>query len=120
MKTMKQLFALLLLAALIGCASPEQGAYRTIGVITNTVDGSMNGWGDYVLAGLATANEQAAVRAAYERYQASLRLARIATSAATTTPDGATQLDTALAATQAASGQLISLVQTFLQPKGTP
>lgn len=112
------LFASLLLAICIGCATPEQAAYRTIGVITSGVDGAMNGWGDYVRSGSATPEEQARVRAAYERYQATMRLARIAITTQKSQPAGATTLDSALSTAQAASGQLIIVIQQFLQPKG--
>jgi Mrp family chromosome partitioning ATPase len=118
MKTMRQLFSLLLLAALLGCATPEQSAYRTIGTITVSVDGTMNGWGDFVRAGHAEPADEARVKAAYERYQSAMRLARIAVITSKTQPDGASTLQTALATTQAASGQLIGLIQTLLQPKG--
>jgi hypothetical protein len=118
MKNLHHYLSLLLLAALLGCATPEQTAYRTIGVITASVDGAMNGWGDYVRSGAATADEQARVRQAYERYQATMRLARIAVTTQKTQPAGASTLDTALNTAQAASGQLIAVIQQFLQPKG--
>ncbi len=120
MKTVRQLFSLLLLAALLGCATPEKGAYRTIGTITVSVDAAMNGWGDYVRTGQATAQDEARVKAVYEHYQAAMRLARVTVFTSKTQPEGATTLDNALATAQASSGQLISLIQSLLQPKGTP
>lgn len=118
MRNLHQFFSLLLLAALLGCATPEQGAYRVIGSIVVTVDGTMNGWGDYVRAGLSTPDEEAQVKAAYERYQATMRLARVTIATANAQPDGSSKIDTALATIQASSGQLIAIIQQLLQPKG--
>lgn len=117
MKHIRQFFSLILLAALLGCATPEQGAYRTIGTITVSVDTSMNVWGDAVRAGRTSPDDQARVRAAYEHYQSAMRLARVTVITTTSQPEGATKLETTLATAEAASGQLISLIQTLLQPK---
>lgn len=59
-----------------GCATPELAAYRTLGTTTVLVNAAMNGWGDYVRAGLATPDDQIRVRGAYEKYQASMRVAK--------------------------------------------
>ena len=118
MKNLHKFLSLLLLAALLGCATPEQSAYRVIATLTYSVDGAMNGWGDYVRAGKATAEEQMKVRAAYERYQSLMRLARVTVATVKTQPDGAATMDTAISTVQSASGQLIGLIQQFLQPKG--
>jgi Mrp family chromosome partitioning ATPase len=115
MKQLHKLFSLLVLAAMLGCATPEQGAYRVIGTITYSVDGAMNGWGDYVRAGLATADDQAKVKAAYERYQSAMRLARVTVATVKSQPEGTATMDAALAAAEAASGQLIGIIQSLLK-----
>ncbi|MHB9009595.1 MAG: hypothetical protein ACYDC1_22000, partial [Limisphaerales bacterium] len=85
----------LLVSALIfsGCASFEQTAYRSLGTTTTLVDGAMNGWGDWVRAGQATAGDEAQVRAAYEHYQLAMAAARSTVLA--TTADSATESDLA-------------------------
>jgi len=77
---MKQLVSLLALVVfLVGCntVSPEAAAYKSIGVIATTVDASMLGWGDYVKAGLAKPNEEAKVKEVYQKYQASMLVAKV-------------------------------------------
>ncbi|MHB1309327.1 MAG: hypothetical protein ACYC23_19795 [Limisphaerales bacterium] len=102
----------LLVSALIfsGCASFEQTAYRSLGTTTTLVDGAMNGWGDWVRAGQATAGDEAQVRAAYEHYQLAMAAARSTVLA--TTADSATEsdLERALAAVDAASAALVQLI----------
>lgn len=59
-----------------GCATPELVAYRALGTTAVLVNAAMNGWGDYVRAGLATPDDQIRVRGAYEKYQASMKVAK--------------------------------------------
>jgi hypothetical protein len=92
------------------CKTPEQGAYRTIGTLAHAVDATMLVYGDAYRAGLITPDEQVKVRAAYEHYQRTMRIARAATTTATTTPEGESSLNTALAAVEAASADLITLI----------
>ena len=93
-----------------GCASRETTAYRTLGVTANLVDGAMNGWGDWVRAGRATTSEQAAVRYAYERYQATMAVARKAVVAAKTAPAGTDTLATALKVVESNQASLVNLI----------
>lgn len=94
----------------VGCGSPEQSAYQATGVVTISVDAAMNGWGDYVRAGKASAGDEAKVKAAYERYQASIRTLRTAVLASVNAPDEQSILTTALNALDAAKIDLINLI----------
>lgn len=107
----------LAMVALAGCKTPEQGAYRTIGTISVSVDAAMNGWGDYVRAGKATDTEQASVRAGYEKYQTTMRATKLVVASYQAQPDGAKRLDTALAAIEASGAEIITLIQQFTQAK---
>lgn len=93
-----------------GCKTPEQGAYRTIGTLANAVDVSMKTYGDAYRAGLITPDEQVKVRAAYEHYQRTMRIARAVVKSAKAAPESAAGLNTALTAVEAASADLITLI----------
>lgn len=58
-----------------GCNTTQRTAYVAVGVTQSLAVGAMNGWGDWVRAGRATAGDQAAVRQAWERYQGAVRVA---------------------------------------------
>lgn len=60
---------------LVACASLETNAYRVVGSTAVSVDLAMQGWGDWVRQGKATPEDEARVRAVYEKYQASMRAA---------------------------------------------
>lgn len=68
---MKQILATFAVLALLlgGCQSPN--AFRTIKAVGLTADSASQAWADYVVAGHATAVEQARVREAHEKFRAS-------------------------------------------------
>lgn len=126
---MKNLPSLIALAVALlvapGCKSPEQAAYRATGSIIIAVDSAMQGWGDYVRAGLATPEEEAKVRLAYERYQASIRLARTMADAYTSDQVDKVTIDTTFSALDMAKNDLLTLIQSFRKsttpkPQATP
>ena len=98
--------ASLLIISLVSCAAtPAQVAYRTIGITVNTVDTGMKLWADYVVAGRATAEQEASVRRAHDRYRTAARDLGVVLEAANTAPTPE-QLSSAAAA-------LIELIQQF-------
>jgi hypothetical protein len=99
-----------------GCKSPEQGAYRTIGTVAQTVDVSMKTYGDAYRAGLVTADEQAKVKAAYEHYQQTMRIARAAVVTAKAAPAEQAAFYTAMQTVEAASADLITLINLTKKP----
>lgn len=101
-----------------GCKTPEQGAYRTIGTVSVSVDAAMNGWGDYVRAGKATPEQEAKVKAGYVKYQSAMRVAKITVASYRAQPDGASRLNAAVDALAASGSEIVTLVQLFT--KGTP
>jgi hypothetical protein len=107
------LFALVALLALPACKNLETAAYKTIGATAITVDGAMNGWGDYVRAGLAKPSEEAAVKAAYEKYQGAMQVLKVAVRNAKTNPEGESDLDRALRTASVTAGELVSLVRVL-------
>ncbi len=111
------LMALLIAAPMlftIGCGSPVATAYKATAITVTTVDGAMNGWGDYVRAGKATANDQARVRAVYDKYRAALMIERDVVRAAVGNPD-ATAVTLAEQSLAAASGDVVDLVMSILK-----
>src|SRR5512146_2370633 len=80
MKTIAQLTAFLLLIALTGCltacANLETNAYKVLASTATVVDNSMNAWGDWVRAGYATPDDEVRVQQAYEKYQATMAVAK--------------------------------------------
>lgn len=56
---------------LAGCASTNRAAYRATGLAHVTVDHAMQAWGEFVRLHKPTAEQERAVKAAFEKYQAS-------------------------------------------------
>lgn len=97
-----------------GCGTTnEQAAFRSVGVVEATVHNSMLGWGRYVQSGKATANEIVAVQKYYEKYQASMAAVEAAALSATNAPEGEKALETALKAAEAATGEIIALIEAL-------
>lgn len=96
-----------------GCANPERTAYQTTGVVVLSVDVAMNGWGDYVRAGKATPEDEAKVKAAYEKYQAIVRTQSAAVRSAINSPEGESVFNTALNAIDAARIDLVNLITSL-------
>lgn len=70
MKTQLNLALVALLTlGLLGCASFQTNAGKTLATITQTVDAAMKGWAVYVSLGKSNPQQQAQVKAAYEKYQ---------------------------------------------------
>ena len=93
-----------------GCANPERTAYVSTGVVAITVDNAMNGWGDYVRAGKATPEDELKVKAAYGKYQTSIRAVKAAVLSSRNSPDDQAAFLTALNALDAAKIELINLI----------
>jgi hypothetical protein len=109
------IFAAVALATIsTGCKSPEQTAYAITASTAVTVDGAMNGWGDFVRAGMASKGDEDVVRKAYEKYQRASSLAKIAVVTAKTSPEGEKEFETALRALDLAKGELIAIIRTFI------
>lgn len=68
--TLPFLLAVAVAAGAVGCnTTPKRAAFNTLNSVSVLVDGAMVAWADHVVAGRATAEQQARVKAAYERYQ---------------------------------------------------
>lgn len=125
-KRISNLFVTFLLGfaclALPACKNLETTAYRTIGATAISVDGAMSGWGDYVRAGLAKPSEEAAVKAAYEKYQAAMQVLKIAVRNVKESPsaNGEAQLDRVLRTVSATAGELVTVVRALTSGSGPP
>ena len=108
---------LMLLLTGATCANLEKTAYRTIGTTSVLVDGSMNTWGDYVRTGKASPGDEAAVKAAYQKYQRAMQSLRTTVRIAKTAPEGQAALETASQIVSATSAEVIALIETLTQGK---
>jgi len=111
------LFTSLIIATIsvgsFGCATSKRVTVATI----TTVHQSMLAWRDYVAAGHATAADEARVKAAYERYQAAVRVAKTQFALADAHPETPVNFDTVMAAVSASTDEVIALIQSFLKKK---
>jgi hypothetical protein len=98
-----------------GCKTPEVTAYRTLGTTAAAVDRAMLAWGDYVRAGLATADDEVKARRLYSSYQSAMAVAKQAVMSLKSTqsdPNSPAWIR-ALDAVDAASAELISFINSF-------
>lgn len=109
----------LLFVLMTGCASLEQNAYRTVGSVTITVEAARAAFIDYVNTGKSNAEEQAGVRALYERYQASMRVMKSAVMKYRETGNEGTLQGAMRGASDSASA-FISAVNQFTKPNMPP
>lgn len=111
---------------IVGCATFETTAYRTIGTITVTTEGARKGWVDYVTqqrvmlakrpAEAAELERQVAVVGdAYASYQSAMRTAKAAVITYKQAPADQSGVEKALNAVSAASSDFIALIQRFRQ-----
>lgn len=108
-------FALIALVWLTACANLERNTYRTLGSLAVTVDGAMNGWGDYVRNGHGNIAQHTAVKQAYGNYQGAMRVAQTAVTAYRLNPDER-ELSKALAVASASAGDLTRLIYSLINP----
>jgi len=69
----------------------------------------MKGWNDYCATGKQTVGEELQVKAAYEKYQLILNVARTILISVDT-PENATNFEKAIAALEDARGELLQLI----------
>jgi len=107
---------LALLFTSTGCVTFQDRSGKTLASIVQAVDSGMKAWATFVAIGGATPQQEASVKALYEKYQACERVAEAAyvSAALNGDKDGFTRAVTAL---QAIRTDLILLISTF-NPKG--
>lgn len=103
-----------------GCstATPQQITYQAAGTTVVTVDAAMKEWGAYVQAEHPSAAEEAAVRAAYDKYQAAMAAACdagaiYASTASTNAPAASLALNQAVANASQELSDLENLISSF-------
>lgn len=116
----KVFYALLVAVAVLslplvhtGCGTPAAKTTQVAGSVTITVDGIMNAWGEYVRAGKATVDQRVQVRAAYQKYQASILIAEKVAVSVLAAPEQQAGYITALNTASQVSVELIALVEQF-------
>lgn len=117
---MKNAIAAIALAALVmGCATFQQNAGKTLATIATTMDAAMSGWATYVtVSGSVSPSQQEQVKQAYEKYQAAMTTALAAYNSLNTTA-GQPAWNQALTALQAAQGTLTQLLNAFMPASKT-
>jgi hypothetical protein len=78
MTNLKRSLAVLLVVASVACASAQTNTYKTLATIAQTVDLAHNVYNDLKAAGKITPETQAAVAAAYKKYQEAALIAQSA------------------------------------------
>lgn len=111
---MRKLLLLLPVMWVLGCATFETNTYRVLAVTAHTVDATMNGWGDYVRAGKASAEQETAVKNSFHHYQATMQVAEAMVGSYRASGDRAA-VSRALDVLDAAKNSLIDLVYSFKQ-----
>jgi len=102
-----------------GCnTTPQQITYRAAGTTIVSVDTAMNLWGAYVASGKATVAQEQAVKAAYEKYQASMAVACdagavYASTSSTNAPAASLALSQAVANASQELTDLENLINSF-------
>lgn len=97
-----------------GCASSNRIAYQTTGITMTTVTTGMKMWGDYVRTdGHVPIVRQRQVKAAYEKYAASIGVARDGVVAYSQS-NNANQLDRVVLAVSTSASDLLGLLQLWL------
>ena len=97
-----------------GCKSTEQVAYHSIGTISFTVDKAMLAWGDYVRSGKAKPEEEIVIRDAYEKYQASMKVAKVTILSMKNTSVDKSKVDIMLSALEAAAASISTFIAHFI------
>lgn len=103
--------AVIVALCLAGCATTNTPG-RILATATLTVDSTMKGWAAWVAAGQSTLEQEAKVQAAYEKYQATEKLAENAYVVVAKTGDK-TAWETAIAAMNSCQADLLALIQKF-------
>ena len=120
MKKMIGFVATLAILALLftstGCVTFRDRSGKTLASIVHTVEAGMKAWATFVAIGGATPQQEASVKALYEKYQACERMAESAyvSAALNGDKDGFARAVTVL---QAIRSDLLLLISTF-NPKG--
>lgn len=110
---MSKLSLPLLLLALLQPAFNGCTTYQAAATVATTVDGAMQGWGEWVRGGKATPAQEAIVKDGYEKYQKSMLMVEAIVKASTNQPG---QLEAAIAAVQASKNSIINVINAFTQP----
>lgn len=101
----------MMLALASGCTAPRDVAGKTLVTTVQSVDAAMQGWGAWVRAGQASAQDEAKVKAFYERYQTAELAAENAYEAWCASGDAnKTGWDSAAAALRAAQKDLLGVL----------
>lgn len=108
---------LLLLVVVIGCSTLEVNSYKVIGSIVVSVDGAMNGWGDYVRSGKATLEQEAKVKGLFNQYQEVMKVTqKVVNTYKSTQGSNETELKKAMLLISSVSGDLILFINSLIKP----
>lgn len=109
---MKNTIVAIALVALMGCASFQSNAGKSLATVATTIDAAMKGWAGYVVAGGASETQQTEVKAVYHQYQVVMFAAETAYIEMSKTGDR-TAWQKASDALTASQNQILALIKTF-------
>jgi len=96
----------------VSCSSWKSTTHKTVGTVAISGDAAMKTWAAYVHSGKATAEQEAKVKLAYERYQASMNaVIDVGKSATTSTNKVAIEIIASTAV--AAQENLVKTIEAF-------
>jgi hypothetical protein len=105
-----------------GCGTtPQQASYQAAGTIVTSADAAMTAWGDYVAQFHPPASQEAAVKAAYQKYQATMAAlvdavqiyVTLAGSGSTNAPPALTTVTTAQQLASQSLADLLAMLTQF-------
>ena len=111
---MRNAIALVALAFLVGCATFNDKAGKSLATVASTVDAAMKGYARYVVIAQLNDTQQAPVKAAYVKYQASMTVAEKAYIELVKNNDQ-TSWTAALNVLNATEADLLALVSSFMK-----
>jgi hypothetical protein len=106
------LCALLISTPLVSCSSWKATTYKSVGSTVITADSAMRVWAVYVAAGKATADREAQVRLAYNRYRTAMN-AVIDAGKIATTANNTAAFDVAIDVASSAQSNLVAIIRLF-------
>lgn len=108
--------AIIVSCALTGCVSVQSTAGKMLASTALTVDASMKGWAQWVVAGQANADQETKVKAAYIKYQAAMNIAKNAYAELAANPSNQTGWQTASEILTNNRDALLALISSFQTP----
>ena len=117
MNQIKLVISLWVAMIVVGCSTPNIVAYKTVGPFAVGVNTALKVYNDFYQAGKSSEEERLQVKAAYEKYQATARIAENIQKNYALTPDGVDIYQKAVDIVASSANDLVYLVETLTKGK---